>query len=125
MYTNNSNIFSRRRGDSMLTNTMKEDLPQGVVDLFSDSILAIILYGSVARNDNTDESDIDIVIIIKNEMDDATKEQFIHWSAELDLRYDRVVSIIDTQEENMEKWRNVLPFYQNIQKEGIILWKAE
>ena len=67
MYTNNSNIFSRRRGDSMLTNTMKEDLPQGVVDLFSDSILAIILYGSVARNDNTDESDIDIVIIIKNE----------------------------------------------------------
>ena len=63
MYTNNSNIFSRRRGDSMLTNTMKEDLPQGVVDLFSDSILAIILYGSVARNDNTDESDIDIVTV--------------------------------------------------------------
>ena len=125
MYTNNSNIFSRQRGDSMLTNTMKEDLPQGVVDLFSDSILAIILYGSVARNDNTDESDIDIVIIIKNEMDDATKERFIHWSAELDLRYDRVFSIIDIQEENMEKWGNVLPFYQNIQKEGIILWKAE
>ena len=115
----------RRRGDSMLTNTMKEDLTQGLVDLFSDSILAIILYGSVARNDNTDESDIDIVIIIKNEMDDATKEQFIHWSAELDLRYDRVFSIIDIQEENMEKWGNVLPFYQNIQKEGIILWKAE
>ena len=107
----------RRRGDSMLTNTMKEDLTQGLVDLFSDSILAIILYGSVARNDNTDESDIDIVIIIKNEMDDATKEQFIHWSAELDLRYDRVFSIIDIQEENMEKWGNVLPFYQNIQKE--------
>ena len=125
MYTNNSNIFSSRRDDSMLTNTMKEDLPQGVVDLFSDSILAIILYGSVARNDNTDESDIDIVIIIINEMDDATKERFIHWSAELDLRYDRVFSIIDIQEENMEKWGNVLPFYQNIQKEGIILWKAE
>ena len=65
----------RRRGDSMLTNTMKEDLTQGLVDLFSDSILAIILYGSVARNDNTDESDIDIVIIIKNELDDATKDQ--------------------------------------------------
>lgn len=47
-------------------------------------------------------------------MDDATKEQFIHWSAELDLRYDRVFSIIDIQEENMEKWGNVLPFYQNI-----------
>ena len=125
MYTNNSNIFSRRRGDSMLTNTRKEDLIHGLIDIFSSNILAVILYGSVARNDNTDDSDIDIVIIIKNEMDDATKERFIHWSAELDLRYDRVFSIIDIQEENMEKWGNVLPFYQNIQKEGIILWKAE
>ena len=125
MYTNNSNIFSRRRGDSMLTNTMKEDLIHGLIDIFSSNILAVILYGSVARNDNTDDSDIDIVIIIKNEMDDATKERFIHWSAELYLRYDRVFSIIDIQEENMEKWGNVLPFYQNIQKEGIILWKAE
>lgn len=125
MYTNNSNIFSRRRGDSMLTNTMKEDLIHGLIDIFSSNILAVILYGSVARNDNTDDSDIDIVIIIKNEMDDATKERFIHWSAELDLRYDRIFSIIDIQEENMEKWGNVLPFYQNIQKEGIILWKAE
>ena len=125
MYTNNSNIFSRRRGDSMLTNTMKEDLIHGLIDIFSSNILAVILYGSVARNDNTDDSDIDIVIIIKNEMDDATKERFIHWSAELDLRYDRVFSIIDIQEENMEKWGNVLPFYQNIQKGGIILWKAE
>ena len=109
----------------MLTNTMKEDLIHGLIDIFSSNILAVILYGSVARNENTDESDIDIAIIVKNEMDDATKERFIRWSAELDLRYDRVFSIIDIQEENMEKWGNVLPFYQNIQKEGIIFWKAE
>lgn len=87
----------------MLTNTMKEDLIHRLIDIFSSNILAVILYGSVARNDNTDESDIDIAIIVKNEMDDATKEWFIRWSTELDLRYDRVFSIIDIQEENMEK----------------------
>ena len=108
----------------MLTNTMKEDLIHGLVNIFSGNILAIILYGSVARKDNTNESDIDIAIIVKNEMDEATKERFIRWSAELDLRYDRVFSIIDIQDENMEKWGNVLPFYQNVQKEGIVLWKA-
>ena len=69
----------------MLTNTMKEDLTQGLVEIFSDKILAIILYGSVARNENTGESNIDIAIIVKNEMDDATKGRFICWSAELDL----------------------------------------
>lgn len=108
----------------MLTNTMKEDLIHRLIDIFSDNILAIILYGSVARKDNTNESDIDIAIIVKNEMDDATKERFIRWSAELDVRYDRVFSIIDIQEENIEKWGNVLPFYQNVQKEGVVLWKA-
>lgn len=108
----------------MLSNTMEKDIVRGLVDMFSDNILKIILYGSVARNDNTDESDIDIAIIVKNEMDDATKERFIRWSAELDLRYDRVFSIIDIQEENMEKWGNVLPFYQNVQKEGRVLWQA-
>ena len=72
----------------MLTSIMKEDLIHGLVDIFSGNILAIIFYGSVARNENTDESDIDI------------------------------------EEENMKKWGNVLPFYQNIQKEGIVLWEA-
>ena len=57
-------------------------------------------------------------------MDDATREKFMQWSAELDLRYDKVFSIIDIQEKNMEKWGSVLPFYQNVQKEGIVLWKA-
>ena len=37
--------------------------------IFSDNILTIILYGSVARNENTPESDIDIAIGIKNNMD--------------------------------------------------------
>ncbi len=108
----------------MLTSTMKDDLIRGLVDIFSNNIIAIILYGSVARNENTAESDIDIAIIVKNEMDDATREKFMQWSAELDLRYDKVFSIIDIQEKNMEKWGSVLPFYQNVQKEGIVLWKA-
>lgn len=103
---------------------MKDDLIRGLVDIFSNNIIAIILYGSVARNENTAESDIDIAIIVKNEMDDATREKFMQWSAELDLRYDKVFSIIDIQEKNMEKWGSVLPFYQNVQKEGIVLWKA-
>ena len=88
----------------MLTNTMKEDLIHRLIDIFSSNILAVILYGSVARNDNTDESDIDIAIIVKNEMNDATKERFIRWSTELDLRYDRVFSIMIFRKKT---WRNV------------------
>lgn len=108
----------------MLTNVMRDELIEGLLNIFTDNIEAIILYGSVARNDSTPESDIDIAIIVKNDIDDETKARFIQWSAEFDLEHDRVFSIIDIQEENLKKWGNVLPFYRNVQKEGIVLWKA-
>lgn len=108
----------------MLLDEMKEELVQGLTALFQNNISMIILYGSVARNEATNESDIDIAIIIKKEMDDQTKKRFISWAADMDIRYEKVFSIVDIQEDNMKKWERVLPFYQNIRKEGIVLWKA-
>ena len=46
----------------MLSDLMKEDLIKGLLDIFSGDIEAIILYGSVARNESTPESDIDIAV---------------------------------------------------------------
>ena len=108
----------------MFTNAMRDALISGLLNIFKDNIEAIILYGSVARKDNTAESDIDVAIILKKEIDDKTREAFIQWSADMDLQYDRVFSIIDIQERNMKKWGKVLPFYQNVQNEGVVLWKA-
>lgn len=108
----------------MLSDDMKRELIQGLTDIFHRNISMIILYGSVARDEATDESDIDIAIIIKDEMDDQTKRRFISWAADMDIRYERVFSIVDIREENMKKWEKVLPFYQNIWKEGIVLWRA-
>ena len=108
----------------MLSNDMREELVRGLIDIFQKDISMIILYGSVARNDASDESDIDVAIIVKNQMDKETKRRFISWVADMDIRYERVFSIIDIQESNMKKWENVLPFYQKVRKEGIVLWRA-
>ena len=42
---------------------MKEELIAGLLKIFGNNISMIILYGSVARNEYTDESDIDIAIV--------------------------------------------------------------
>ena len=52
------------------------------------------------------------------------RELFIAWNSEMDLKYGKVFSIIDIEKEKIDKWGKVLPFYKNIQKEGIVLWKA-
>lgn len=108
----------------MLLDDMREELVRGLISIFQNNISMIILYGSMARNEATDESDIDVAIIVKNQMDNVTKRQFVSWVADMDIRYERVFSIVDIQESNMMKWEKVLPFYQNIRKEGIVLWKA-
>ena len=108
----------------MLTDMMKDELVKGLLNLFHENLLMIILYGSVARNEATSESDIDIAIITKNDMNEEIRNKFICWSAEMDIRYDKIFSIIDIKEENMKKWGEALPFYKNVQKEGVILWKA-
>ena len=107
----------------MLLDDMRKELVKGLTNIFRNNISMIILYGSAARNEATDESDIDIAIILKKQVDHETKQQFFRWVADLDMRYDRVFSIVDIQE-NMEKWGSVLPFYQNVRKEGIVLWKT-
>ena len=81
----------------MFTKVMKEELIAGLLKIFGNNISMIILYGSVARNEYTDESDIDIAIILKNEIDNKS---------------------------NIQKWGDSLPFYRNVKKEGIVLWKA-
>ena len=108
----------------MLPENMKEELIRGLTDIFQNNISMIILYGSVARNEATDESDVDVAIIVKDQMDKDTKSRFVNWVADMDIRYERVFSIVDIEESNMRKWEKVLPFYQNIRREGIVLWKA-
>lgn len=108
----------------MLSKEMREELIWGLTDIFRNNITMIILYGSAARGDATEESDIDIAIVVRSQMDDATKRRFLSWAADMDIRYERVFSIVDIQETNMKKWEEVLPFYRNVKKEGIVLWKA-
>ena len=110
--------------NGMLSDEMREELVQGLTDIFRNNISIIILYGSVARCDATGESDIDIAIVVRSQMDDVKKRRFLSWAADMDIRYERVFSIVDIQESNMKKWEDLLPFYQNVKREGIILWKA-
>lgn len=108
----------------MISEEMTKEIINGLTSIFNEDIERIILYGSVAREEETSESDVDIAIIVKKQMDEANSKRFIAWAADLDLKFNKVFSIIDIQEDVIKKWGDVLPFYKNIKKEGIILWKA-
>ncbi len=115
---------SKERRNRMFTEEMINDIVKGLQEIYKSNVLQIILYGSIARKEATEESDIDIAIIIKNSQTYDERERFISWNSEMDLKYNRVFSIIDIEKAVIDKWGGVLPFYKNIKKEGIVLWKA-
>ena len=83
----------------------------------------IILYGSVARHAATEDSDIDIAFFVKDD-DPEMHDKMLDVIVELNLEYDQLISPSMIEIEKFEKWKNVLPYYINIEKEGIVLWKA-
>ena len=91
---------------------------------FGDSLDSIILYGSYARGEQTDESDIDIALKLKSGYDKNTLNYVIEYVSEKELECDKILSVIDIDEEKYNEWKTTLPFYMNIEKEGIVLWQA-
>ncbi|MDQ3022613.1 MAG: nucleotidyltransferase domain-containing protein [Bacteroidota bacterium] len=98
-----------------------DELTANIKSIFNDSLLKIILYGSRVRNDGTEESDIDFVVLTDLE-DDIIREKerdVTNISVELSLKYDSVVSVLIINYDIYKKYLNVLPFYKNIETEGI------
>ncbi len=100
------------------------ELVDGLKHIYDDKLVSIILYGSVARGTYAEESDIDIAIILKGAKEQPALEKLIDFIVDLDLKYDKVFSVIDIDYDNFIKWENILPFYKNVKKDGVILWTA-
>lgn len=91
--------------------------------LFGDRLISAILYGSYARGDFDEESDIDIALLV-----DCSREEIHRYFGELasittdiSLDYGKLISFICIPNADYRKWLPTLPFYQNIQREGVLL----
>ena len=104
--------------------TALKELVDGVVTMMGEKLEQIILYGSVARGTSTEESDVDIALLIHGTIDENLEEHLLDFIVDMNLKYNRVFSVIDIDYETFRKWENVLPFYSNVRREGVTLWKA-
>ena len=89
--------------------------------IYADNLKAIILYGSVARDEARDDSDVDIAILVDSD-EEGMYDRILDVVVNIELKYNLVISVVLIEVDRFKKWGDVLPFYKNIKKEGITLW---
>lgn len=93
--------------------------------VYGDVIEEIILYGSYVRGQEMPESDIDIAVILRLPDTDELHRKMIDIVVDNELELGVTLSVISIEKDNFNEWNSTLPFYKNIVKEGITLWKNE
>ena len=96
---------------------MKE-LKEGLIRIYGDQLKAVYLYGSYARGDYRQGSDVDVMILLKD-YKNYWKE--LHRSSDyvsdISLKYDVTVSCLIMKE---IQWNESdMPVLRNIRKEGV------
>ena len=106
-------------------NKIIEEFINGVNKILKKRVKKIILYGSYARGDFNEYSDIDIMILTnltENEIVEY-RSKIAHLTYDVECNNDFEISLSPLLK-NIDKfnyWLEALPFYMNIQKEGVVL----
>ena len=102
-------------------NIILQELVKAYRGVYGEDIVKIILYGSYARGDNTNDSDIDVVAIVKGERADLQRKLKEIWnlSSDLELEYETILSPTVIPYEEYMRYKDDLPYYSNIEKEGV------
>lgn len=95
-------------------------------EIYGKAMKAVILYGSYARGDYNENSDVDIMILV--DMPDGDINRFFAQTADMtyDFNMDNHVEFSPAVKniKQFYKWVEVNPFYKNISKEGRVLYEA-
>ena len=88
--------------------------------LYKDNLAEIVLYGSYARNDYTENSDIDLLVVLYR-LDSPGKEidKIVDVIYDINLKYNILISVVPVSKEDYKNINS--PLLLNIRNEGILV----
>ncbi len=110
----NQNIIDRVKYETVLF----------ICDALGKDITKIILYGSCSRGDFSDDSDIDIALIVACDRTEINKynDLLSEAAAKLAVKYLAIVNFVCVPENEFEERKEWYPYYKNIDREGELLY---
>ena len=95
----------------------------GLRNIFGSALSDVLLYGSYARGDQDEESDVDIMALVDMREQELAgyRRRVSDFTSDLDLAHGVVLSITLQDTQNFRRYAKTLPFFQNVMREGISL----
>lgn len=103
---------------------VKLEAAEMIKTLMESDLIEIILYGSCARGDYTDDSDIDIALIVKCNRLEAKKydDALAGISTKLAMKYFAIVNFVSLPYDEFAEKRAWYRYFKSIDIEGEVLY---
>ena len=118
--------FLIRKGDDFMPLVVQDiiyEFTKEIKKIFGTNLSTVIVYGSYARGDYNENSDVDVMILVKipeeklsNYIDVVSDCAF-----EYLMKYGIDISPVLKNENHFKYWEETIPYYQNIRKEGVVI----
>jgi predicted nucleotidyltransferase len=101
-------------------NRVLQDLRGSLQEIYGDRLIHLILFGSHARQEATDDSDIDVMVVLQDPV--SPGDEIFRMSAvktDLNLKHDVLISVIPISESDYQTRHT--PLLNTIYQEGIAM----
>ena len=89
--------------------------------LLGENLISLRLFGSRARREGTDESDLDVLVVLR-EKNRSICRRIVAEALEIDLAYEtNLTPTILSTEEYQQNREYQPPFYRNVERESVPL----
>jgi len=89
--------------------------------LFGDKLSDVLLFGSYARGDYCDDSDIDVIVILDMKNDEIRKylDDICHITSELEFEYNICIMPVLQSKNEYETHCETYGFFKNVREQGV------
>jgi len=105
-----------------------DKLIQNVIPIFGSKLKRVILFGSYARGDYDEESDIDVMFLIDDEaktLQSKYRKPVQRVISAINWDYDVLLCSILQNEQDFYAVVEDIPFYHHVEKEGITIYEQQ
>lgn len=110
----------------MTIQTLLTDYLAEIQKIYGLHLKSVFLYGSYARGDFTQDTDVDVMILVDLAVEEM--EEYLDELAEIGFDYNVAYGIwmmpVVRNQKHFEHWAKAYFFYENVQKEGVKIYEA-